>query len=106
MSKAIESVLTENRLFKPPPGFDADIGGAYFGSLDEYRVEHKRSIEDPEGYWGEIAQELRWFKPWDKVLEWNAPDAKWFVGATTHLCYNCVDRQVAQGHGDDPAIIW
>jgi len=106
MSKAIESVLNENRLFDPPAGFSESIGGAYFGSLDAYRAEHQRSIDDPEGYWGEIAKELHWFKPWDKVLDWNAPDAKWFAGATTNLCYNCVDRQVDQGHGDDPAIIW
>ncbi len=106
MSKAIESTLTEQRLFNPPSGFSDSISGAYFGSLDEYRAEHKRSIDDPEGYWDGIAKELHWFKPWDKVLDWKAPDAKWFVGATTNLCYNCVDRQVDSGHGDNPAIIW
>lgn len=106
MSQAIESTLAENRLFNPPPGFSDSVGGAYIKSLDDYHALHKRSLEDPEGFWAEVAAELHWFKPWDKVLEWDSPDAKWFVGGKTNLCFNCVDRQVESGFGDDPAIIW
>ncbi len=51
-------------------------------------------MRDPEGFWAEAAQELHWFKPWDKVLDWNLPWAKWFVGGKINLCYNCVDRHV------------
>jgi acetyl-CoA synthetase len=103
---AIESVLQEERLFEPPSGFSESVGGAYVASMDQYREMYERSIRDPEGFWGEVARELDWFREWDRVLEWQPPDAKWFPGATTNLCHNCVDRQVDRGHGDDVAIIW
>ena len=102
----ITSILKEERVFDPPSGFSDAVGGAYVGSMEEYRREYARSIEDPEGFWGEVAKELDWFQPWSKVLEWNLPDAKWFVGAKTNLCHNAVDRQVEGGHGDDLAILW
>ncbi len=67
----------------------------------------ERALKDPEGFWGEAAGELHWFKRWNRVLEWNYPDFKWFVGGTTNLSYNSVDRQVLQkGKGEKPAIIW
>ena len=56
-------------------------------------------------FWNEAANELHWFKPWDTTLEWNAPDAQWFVGGKTNICFNCVDRHVAD-HGDKTAITW
>jgi len=102
-STGIESVLTENRLFPPAPAF---AGRAHVGSLDEYRRLHQRSLDDPDGFWGEAARELHWFKPWRRVLEWKAPDAKWFVGASTNLSFNCLDRQVQAGLGEETAIIW
>ena len=85
----IDSTLRENRVFPPPPEFSAK---AYIKSLDEYEALYKQSIEDPESFWGGAAKELHWFKPWDKVLEWNLPWAKWFVGGKMNLSYNCVDR--------------
>ena len=105
MSEAasIESTLSEDRRFPPPPAFAAQ---AHIGSVEQYRALHQRSIEDPEGFWAEEASNQFWFESWDKVLEWNAPDAKWFVGGKTNLCYNAVDRQVSEGHGDATAIIW
>ncbi len=67
----------------------------------------ERALKDPESFWGEAAGELHWFKRWNRVLEWNYPDFKWFVGGTTNLSYNSVDRQVLQkGKGEKPAIIW
>jgi len=105
-STGIESALHENRTFPPPSAAALGMPKWHIASMDEYRALHQRSIEDPEGFWGEIASELHWFSPWSKVLEWNAPDAKWFVGATTNICYNCVDRQIDSGHGDDMAIVW
>jgi acetyl-CoA synthetase len=105
MSEAsnIESTLTENRHFAPPAEFAEQ---AHVKSMDEYEALHRRSIEDPEGFWNEEASKQFWFEPWTKVLDWNAPDAKWFVGGKTNLCYNAVDRQVSEGHGDETAIIW
>ena len=105
-SASIESILKEKRLFPPPSDFAARIGGAYVKSIDEYRTLHKRSIEDPEGFWADKAKELDWFTPWKKVCEWNVPDAKWFIGGKTNICHNCLDRQVKNGFGDQPAIIW
>ena len=102
----IESVLKENRVFDPPTPEQAGTPEWLIPSLDEYRAIHAKSIQDPEGFWSEVAQELHWFKKWDRVLDWNAPDAKWFVGGTTNICYNCVDRQVEDGHGESTAIIW
>ncbi|MCP3905142.1 MAG: acetate--CoA ligase [Planctomycetes bacterium] len=105
-SAAIESVLTEERVFHTPAGFSEAIGGAYVESMEDYERQYQRSIDDPEGFWGEAASEFDWMRPWDRVLEWNCPDAKWFVGGQTNICHNCVDRQVDQGHGDEVAIIW
>jgi len=67
----------------------------------------ERALNDTESFWGEAARELHWFKPWDRVFEWNYPNFRWFVGGTTNLSYNCVDRHVVQkGRGDKAAIIW
>ena len=67
----------------------------------------ERALKDPQGFWGEAAAELHWFRRWDRVLEWNYPDFKWFVGGITNLSYNCVDYHVLQkGAGSKPAIVW
>ncbi len=100
---AMESLQQELRKF--PPSADAS-GRAHVKSMAAYEKLYRESIEDPETFWGQQAAELHWFKKWDRVLEWNLPDAKWFVGGKTNLCYNCVDRQVAAGRGDDVAIVW
>lgn len=105
-TSSIDSVLKEQRLFDPPADLSKRLGPMYISSMDEYRAMFERSISDPEGFWGEIAAEFDWFTPWSKVLEWNLPDAEWFVGGTTNICHNCIDRQVIKGHGDDVAIIW
>jgi acetyl-CoA synthetase len=104
--KSIESVLQENRVFHPPAASEVGATQWHFSSFDQYKDLYDQSISDPESFWANIAEDFHWFKKWDTVLEWNAPDAKWFNGGKTNVCYNCVDRQVEQGHGDDPAIIW
>lgn len=102
-SSAVVSQLQENRVFPPPADFAAQ---ANVGSLEDYEKLHRRAIEDPENFWAEVAGRLHWFKPWDKVLEFEAPDAKWFVGGQTNVCYNCIDRQIDAGLGEQTAIIW
>jgi acetyl-CoA synthetase len=104
--KAIESVLNETRIFNPPVASDVGASKWLISSLDQYQRMYQESIDAPEKFWARIANELHWFNKWDSVLEWNAPDAKWFDGSKTNVCYNCVDRQVESGHGNDPAIIW
>lgn len=66
----------------------------------------ERSLEDPEGFWGEAARDINWFKPWDKVFEWNYPEFKWFLGAETNISYNCLDLHLDRGEGNRAAIIW
>ena len=105
-SQGIESTLSEDRIFEPPNASNVGATRWLIDSFDDYKSMFDRSINDPEGFWGEVGSDLHWFKKWDSVLEWNAPDAKWFVGGTTNVCYNCVDRQVESGHGDQAAIIW
>src|SRR6516164_1225519 len=99
----IDSILQENRLFPPSAGFAAS---AHIKSLEEYERIYKESIENPEKFWGDIAKELHWFKPWDKVLEWDAPWAKWFVGGRINLSHNCLDRHVTTWRRNKAALIW
>jgi acetyl-CoA synthetase len=61
---------------------------------------------DPEGFWGRAAEELPWFRPWDRVLDWQPPTFRWFVGGQTNLAYNCLDRHVAAGRGGQTALIY
>jgi acetyl-CoA synthetase len=105
-SANIESLLHENRLFEPAATLSKALGGAHVKNAADYRRRYQRSIEDPEAFWAEIAKGFDWFRPWSKVLEWNVPDAQWFVGGKTNVCHNCVDRQVLQGHGNEVAILW
>ena len=65
--------------------------------MDQYEALWNRAKDDPEGFWGEQARVLAWDKPWDKVLDWQPPFAKWFVGGQLNASYNCVDR-----HCDGP----
>jgi acetyl-CoA synthetase len=98
----IESVSREARVFEPP----AELAkSARIGSRQEYEKLYRRSMEDPEGFWAEQAAELHWWKRWDRVLEWKAPHAKWFVGGKTNLAYNCLDRNLPE-RANKAAIIW
>jgi len=81
----IDSILNEQRKFEPPTEFSAQ---AHVKNLQEYERLYKESIDDPDKFWSRIAGELHWFKKWDKVLEWNCPWAKWFVGGQFNLSYN------------------
>ena len=88
----IDSILNEQRKFECPPEFARQ---AHVKNLDEYDRLYKESVDDPDKFWARIAGELHWFKQWDKVLEWNCPWAKWFVGGEINLSYNCLDRHLA-----------
>ncbi|MET0571133.1 MAG: acetate--CoA ligase [Pedobacter agri] len=76
-------------------------------SFKQYEEDYKKSIENPEQFWGEVAQNFQWRKPWFKVLSWNfnEPDIKWFEGAKLNITENCLDRHLEK-NGDKPAIIW
>ena len=76
-------------------------------SLEQYKSEYRKSVEDPEGFWSEVARHFQWRRPWDKVLEWNfsEPRVRWFIGGQLNITENCLDRHLAE-RGDKPAIIW
>src|ERR1700693_3584362 len=99
----IESVLHEDRKFECPEDFRQQ---AHIKSLDEYERIYRESVEQPEKFWGGIANELHWFKKWDAVLQWNHPWAKWFVGGQINLSYNCLDRHVKTFRKNKAALIW
>ena len=99
----IESVLSEARKFAPSAEFSSH---ASIKSLEEYEALCRRAEQDPEKFWGERGNELSWFKPYDKVLEWNPPFAKWFVGGKINAAYNCLDRHLTDGRRNKVAFIW
>lgn len=100
---SIESVLVETRVFPPPKAFAEQ---AHVKSLAEYEALWQRAKDDPEGFWGEMAAALDWSSPWSKVLDWTAPHAKWFVGATLNAAHNCVDRHCDGPRKNKAAIIF
>jgi acetyl-CoA synthetase len=102
-SGQIDSVLTEVRKFEPPAEFSSK---AWIKSLAEHEALCKRAADDPEGFWADCARNLDWFKPFDKVLEWKFPFAKWFVGGTLNASYNCLDRHLKGARRNKAAIIW
>jgi acetyl-CoA synthetase len=98
-SPAIENLFSEGRTFPPPDDFKAD-------ALVTDMSLHEQAAEDLEGFWAEQAERLRWTKPWDQVLEWDLPFAKWFVGGQLNVSDNCLDRHVDAGGGDKVAYHW
>src|SRR5262245_24001759 len=99
----IQSVLREDRVFPPNPRF---AQAARLQGLEAYEALYNRSVQEPEAFWADMAAELHWFRRWDRVLEWNFPWAKWFIGGQTNLAFNCVDRHVLAGRRNKAAIIW
>jgi acetyl-CoA synthetase len=99
----ITSVLKETRVFPPPEEFASQ---AFVKSLAEYELLWQRAKDDPEGFWGEHADDLYWFRRWDKVLIWNEPHAQWFAGGKINASYNCLDRHLEDGRANKAALIW
>ena len=84
---------------------------AHISTMDAYQKEYQRSVDDPEGFWSEVAENFHWYKKWDQVRSFNydmgdSPiEIKWFAGAKTNVCYNCVDRHL-ETRANKTAIIW
>ena len=96
----IEELYVEKRVFEPPAGFVAQANAADRSLYDE-------ADADFEAFWARQARELvSWFDPFHTTLEWNLPFAKWFVGGTLNVSYNCLDRHVEAGRGDKVAYFW
>lgn len=75
-------------------------------SLEQYEESYQKSIENPEQFWGEVAQNFQWRKPWYKVLSWNfeEPNIKWFEGAKLNITENCLDRHL-EHHADRKSVV-
>jgi acetyl-CoA synthetase len=99
----IDSILQEQRKFEPSEEFRRS---AHIKSAEDYERIYHESVNHPEMFWAGIAEELHWFKRWDKVLEWKHPWAKWFLGGQINLSYNCLDRHVATARKNKAALIW
>ena len=98
----IDAMLHETRVIHPSDDFKARAKV----SRAEYERLYRQSLDEPDQFWSDVANELHWFKKWDEVLDWQEPHAQWFVGGQTNIAYNCLDRNVQRGYGDKNAIIW
>jgi acetyl-CoA synthetase len=99
----ITSVLKETRVFPPSAEFAAK---AIIPSMAEYERLWKWGKDDPEGFWAKQAEDLHWFRKWDKTLQWNEPFAQWFVGGKINASFNCLDRHLNGPRANKAAIIW
>ena len=105
---ADDRMVDDNGKYHPPKSFSEK---AWLKNIDEYKAMYDRSIKDPEGFWGEIAEGFYWKEKWDKVWSHNYDrregdiDIKWFEGGKTNIAYNCIDRHL-ETRGDQRAIIW
>ncbi|HEY8414851.1 MAG TPA: acetate--CoA ligase, partial [Thermaerobacter sp.] len=97
--KPIDALLKEERRFEPPAEFRARA------NVRDESV-YEEAERDPEGFWARWAEELEWFRKWDRVLEWNPPHAKWFVNGKINASVNCVDRHIRGPRRNKAAIIW
>jgi len=104
--KKIEVLMTEGRTFPPSKSLS---GKAHIKSMEEYEKIYKRSVEDPEGFWADMAEQyLSWYKKWDKVLEYDfeKPEINWFKGGKLNASVNCLDRHIKTTKRNKAAIIW
>ena len=92
-------LLKEDRSFPPPAKFREHA------HISDDRI-YAEAERDPEAFWARLARELDWSTPWDRVLEWNPPHAKWFVGGKINASVNCVDRHLVNARRNKAAIIW
>ncbi len=99
----IESVLHESRHFSPPADFAAR---ARLGDVAEWEAMYRRSVDDPEGFFTDVAEQLHWFEPWHTVREWKHPHVKWFLGGKTNLAFNCLDRHLGTWRRNKAALLW
>ena len=98
-AQAIDVFLEERRLFRPSEAFRK---AAWVQSEQVY----EEAARNPEAFWARFAEELVWIKKWDRVLEWNPPHAKWFVGGELNVAFNCVDRGAHSDLRHKASLIW
>ncbi|MGF1513456.1 MAG: acetate--CoA ligase [Elainellaceae cyanobacterium] len=104
MTQAIESILQEQRRFPPSVAFSQQ---AHVKSQADYEKLYEEAKADPAAFWAKLAkEELHWFEPWNQVLDWQPPHAKWFVGGKLNISDNCLDRHLKTWRKNKAALIW
>lgn len=99
----IETLSHEERVFPPAASFSEKAHVKSMAELEELRQE---AHERPDEFWARMAEELHWYKKWDKVLQWDPPHAQWFVGGKLNISYNCLDRHLSTWRRNKAALIW
>ena len=104
-AKSITSMQAENRIFKPSKELSKK---AYIKSMKQYKDIYQKSIDDPDAFWGEAAEQLDWIKKWDKVsqADFKKAEFKWFAGGKINVAYNCIDRHLKTWRKNKAAIIF
>jgi acetyl-CoA synthetase len=104
--KAIISMMEEKRVFTSPEDFREK---AAISSFRSYKAIYNWSVTDPEGFWGEMAEQLDWYRKWDRFVEYDfkdKPEVRFFIGGKINVSYNCLDRHLRTWHKNRAAIIW
>ncbi len=96
----IDHLLQETSSIEPPAHVASQA------TLQDYEGTYRRAAEDPEAFWSSVASELEWFKPWDKVFQWDYPTFQWFLGGQCNITYNCLDRHLDTPNKNKAAFIW
>ena len=99
MSSSIDVLLHEHRKFPPSEAFRREA------HIRDWSV-HERAAVDFEAYWEDEARRLEWIRPWSKVLEWDPPRAKWFIGGKLNVAANCLDRHIGTARRNKAALVW
>ncbi|MFL5554761.1 MAG: AMP-binding protein, partial [Gemmatimonadaceae bacterium] len=95
----IDVLLEETRKFEPPPEFTV-VANVSSSSI------YEKAERDPEKFWADQARDLQWIRPWKKVLEWDAPHVKWFIGGKLNVAANCIDRHIEGARRNKAALVW
>ncbi len=98
--ESLENLLKVTDQYEPPQSLRDQA------NLQDYEGVYQRSIQDPERFWSEVASELEWHRPWDKVFEWDYPSFKWFLGGQCNITVNCLDRHLTTARRNKAAFIW
>jgi acetyl-CoA synthetase len=97
--RTLEALLEESRRFEPAPSFREAANASDRGI-------YERAAADPAAYWAQCAEELTWFQPWERVLDWDPPRARWFDGGKLNVAHNCLDRHLAGARRNKAALVW
>ncbi len=95
----LDTLLDETRVFPPSEQFRST-------ALCSTQVLYEAAARDREGFWVSFAEQLDWYRHWNRVLEWKPPRAKWFVGGEINAAVNCLDRHIGTGRRNKAALIW